>query len=119
MKGQWRNGCTFIKSAFNCSFFFPPLLSSFLFLFRSMFARHDIPLLAIQLSSLRHCPAAYIIQSGSWFSAETTESRSRPNPWKRRLNLFKTRDSSPPKAELSWGAKFISPRTHSCVPRGL
>lgn len=32
MKGQWRNGCTFIKSAFNCSFFFPPFfLFSFFF----------------------------------------------------------------------------------------
>lgn len=105
--------CTFIKSAFNCSFFF--LLS---FSFRSMFARHDIPLLAIQLSSLRLPRGIYysvrFLVLG-WNNRVPVSS----NPWKRRLNLFKTRDSSPPKAELSWGAKFISPRTHSCVPRGL
>ena len=54
------------------------------------------------------------------FSVETTDWRARARgSWKRRLNLFKTRDSSPPKAELSRGMKFISPRTHSCVPRGL
>lgn len=64
--------CTFIKSAFNCSFFF-------FFLFLSVRCS-PVMIFHYWQSSFPPfgCLAAYIIQSGSWFSAETTESRSRP-----------------------------------------